>query len=83
MTDIKEDTATYAESERREATTCMALGAGVGALGAASAAITGVVCPLCWIVAPGLLGFGAFKRWRSEGCGQPTPAAKQPVEDEK
>ncbi len=49
---------------RFEGNTCMALGAGVGALGAASAALTGALCPLCIFIAPGLIGYGAFRRWR-------------------
>lgn len=53
------------EVQKREANTCMALGAGVGVLGTASAVITGVVCPLCVFVAPGLIGFGAYRKWRS------------------
>ncbi len=51
--------------EKNDANVCMALGAGVGTLGAVSAAITGAVCPLCLFVAPGLLGVGAYKRWRA------------------
>ncbi len=53
-----------AEKDRREGNTCIALGAGVGALGAISAAITGALCPLCIFVAPGLVGVGAIKRWQ-------------------
>ncbi len=48
--------------ERREANTCMALGAGVGALGAGAAIAGGAVCPLCYFVAPGLIALGAYKR---------------------
>lgn len=54
------------KKEKRDANTCMALGAGVGVLGVTSAAVTGALCPLCIIVAPALIGVGAFKRWRSE-----------------
>ncbi len=53
-----------AKSERHEGNTCIALGAGVGALGAASAALTGAICPLCIFIAPGLIGYGAFRRWK-------------------
>ncbi|MBX7143702.1 MAG: hypothetical protein K1X79_04560 [Oligoflexia bacterium] len=49
--------------QEREANTCMALGAGVGVLGAASAALTGALCPLCVVVAPGLIGLGAYRKW--------------------
>lgn len=51
------------DKEKKDANTCMALGAGVGILGAASAALAGAVCPLCIFIAPGLVGFGAYKRW--------------------
>lgn len=54
------------ESEKKDAEVCMALGAGVGLLGAASAAMVGAVCPLCVIVAPGLIGYGAIKRWKKD-----------------
>ena len=51
--------------DKRDANTCMALGVGVGALGAVAAALSGAVCPLCIFVAPGLLGIGAYKRWKT------------------
>jgi len=52
------------ESEKREANTIVALGAGVGALGVGAALVAGAVCPLCIFVAPGLVGVGLFKRWK-------------------
>ena len=51
--------------DKRDANTCMALGVGVGALGAASAALSGALCPLCIFIAPGLVGYGAYRRWRA------------------
>lgn len=51
------------DRDKKDANTCMALGAGVGILGAASAALAGAVCPLCIFIAPGLVGYGAYKRW--------------------
>ena len=51
------------KTEKREANTCVALGAGVGALGISAALVTGAVCPICIFVAPGLIGAGLFKRW--------------------
>ncbi len=61
-----EDTSknTTQDTDKKDANTCMALGAGVGALGAASAALVGAVCPLCIFIAPGLVGYGAYKRWK-------------------
>ena len=51
-------------SEKQDANSYIALGAGVGAFGVASAVTIGVVCPLCYFIAPGLVGYGAYKRWR-------------------
>ena len=65
MVDNKNSSERLAQ-DKKEANTCLALGAGVGALGAASAAITGAVCPLCFFIAPGLVGYGAFKRWKAK-----------------
>lgn len=59
---MKIDKPEHLEQERKEATTCMTIGAGVGVLGAASALLAGAVCPLCFFVAPGLIGVGAYKR---------------------
>jgi len=57
---IKED-----KKDKDDANTCMALGASVGVIGTASAVIAGAVCPLCFFIAPGLVGYGAYKRWKS------------------
>lgn len=48
--------------KKKEANQCIALGAGVGALGTGAAIITGAVCPLCVVVAPALIATGAFLR---------------------
>lgn len=39
----------------------MALGAGVGALGTVVGVISGAFCPICFIVAPALVGAGLLK----------------------
>ncbi len=52
--------------DKDDANTCIALGAGVGIVGAASAAFAGAVCPLCIFIAPGLVGYGAYRRWKSD-----------------
>ena len=59
------------KSKKKDASTLMALGAGVGVLGTASAVVAGAVCPLCIFIAPGLFGIGAYKRWRlsRKQCG--------------
>jgi uncharacterized membrane protein YebE (DUF533 family) len=53
------------DKDKKDANICMALGAGVGVLGTASAALAGAVCPLCVFIAPGLVGYGAYRRWKS------------------
>jgi uncharacterized membrane protein YebE (DUF533 family) len=54
-----------ATKEKSDANTCMALGAGVGVLGGAAALLGGALCPLCVIIAPGLMGYGAYRRWKA------------------
>ena len=52
------------KSDEKDANALVLMGVGVGALGAASAALVGAVCPLCVFVAPGLIGYGSYKRWK-------------------
>lgn len=61
--DLQSEQTKHLTSEKREANHCMALGAGVGALGVGAALATGAVCPICFIVAPGIVGAGILKRW--------------------
>lgn len=61
----EESTVDQATKGKKDANACMALGVGVGALGAASATLTGAICPLCIFIAPGLLGYGAYRRWKA------------------
>ncbi|QDV31851.1 hypothetical protein Spb1_37970 [Planctopirus ephydatiae] len=49
-------------AEIREANSCMALGAGLGAVGTGTAFLAGVTCPLCFMIAPALIGYGVWKR---------------------
>lgn len=49
----------------RDANSMIASGIGIGVLGAAAAAISGAVCPLCIVAVPALVGAGAYKRWRA------------------
>ena len=50
------------DSEKREANACIGLGVGVGALGVGGALLSAAVCPICVVVAPGLIGAGVIKR---------------------
>ena len=61
----KQDRSKELQQQEVEANSCIALGAGVGALGIAAAALTGAVCPLCYFVAPGLVGVGLFQKRRA------------------
>ncbi len=51
-----------AAAKKREANAVIAIGAGVGALGAGAALVAGAVCPLCVVIAPGLIGMGIVAR---------------------
>ena len=51
-----------ATKAKQEANAIMGIGAGVALVGAGSAAILGAVCPLCFIIGPGLIGAGAYNR---------------------
>jgi len=59
-----------AKKELQDANSCLALGAGVGAMGTGAALLTGATCPLCVIIAPALIGVGVWKRFAAgrEGC---------------
>ncbi|MDA0660525.1 MAG: hypothetical protein O2931_08505 [Planctomycetota bacterium] len=48
----------------REANSCLVLGAGVGAVGTTTALLAGAICPLCFVLAPALIGVGAWKRYQ-------------------
>ena len=57
-----------AERQLQEANTCLALGAGIGALGTGSALLAGAVCPVCYVVVPGLVAAGLIGRHRAKRC---------------
>ena len=50
--------------ELRQANSCLVLGAGLGAVGTTTALVAGATCPLCLVLAPVLIGVGAWKRYR-------------------
>ena len=66
------------EQSLQEANTCIALGAGVGLLGAAAATVAGAVCPICVVVAPGLIGYGAYARRKARRKAAVTAADQTP-----
>ena len=49
------------QQELRDAGSCLAMGAGVGTVGTASALLLGATCPICVIMAPALIGMGLVK----------------------
>ena len=53
-----------------EVTSALSLGVGIGALGLASAALLGSVCPACVIAAPALIGYGIHERVQRARTGR-------------
>ena len=49
------------QQELQDAGSCLAMGAGVGTVGTASALLLGATCPICVIIAPALIGMGLVK----------------------
>lgn len=65
--DLKDDKSCDVEegcSPCDKGTNNLLLGSGVGAYGAAIFVTTGAVCPTCVVLAPALLGYGAYKRYK-------------------
>lgn len=62
--DLKDEKTCSTEScsPCEKGTNNLLLGAGVGAYGTATFVATGAVCPACIVLAPALLGYGAYKR---------------------
>lgn len=61
--------------KKRDSTALIGSGVGVAALGAVGAAV-GVVCPLCVVAAPALVGAGLVQRWRARKADAPVPASE-------
>lgn len=61
-----------------DSTRLLIAGAGIGAIGIASAIVGAAVCPVCVVAAPALLGAGAYKRWRSRRARQGEPETDEP-----
>ncbi|MEZ6064340.1 MAG: hypothetical protein R3B90_01215 [Planctomycetaceae bacterium] len=62
MTTTCADELNQLEQDVRDANSCMAIGAGLGAFGTGSALLLGATCPICVVLTPALLGVGAIKR---------------------
>ena len=50
------------EEQKKEGEGHIKFGVGVGAFGATSLALIGATCPLCFFVAPAMVGIGIVKR---------------------
>lgn len=67
---------------KKDAHTLLVGGATLGAFSAITGALLGATCPMCIVVAPVMLGAGAFKRWqlaqleRREGDADATALAE-------
>ena len=64
------------QQELRDAGSCLAMGAGVGTVGTASALLLGATCPICVVMAPALIGLGLVK-----GYAARTKRAAMSIED--
>lgn len=51
--------------DNKDANNCIAFGVGLGSFGAIATALTGVVCPICYVAGPGFLGYGAYKKYKA------------------
>lgn len=49
---------------KSDAHTLLVGGATLGAFSAITGALVGATCPMCLVVAPVMLGAGAYKRWQ-------------------
>jgi len=49
---------------KEDAHTLLVGGATLGAFSAITGALVGATCPMCLVVAPVMLGAGAYKRWQ-------------------
>lgn len=54
------------QQELRDAGSCLVMGASVGTVGTASALLLGATCPICFIMAPALVGIGLIKGYAAK-----------------
>ena len=52
----------FSQKSLTDANQCMAIGVGVGGMGTVAALTLGATCPLCFFIAPALVGVGLIKR---------------------
>jgi hypothetical protein len=66
-----------AERKVRDGNTCIGMGVGLGAISAGAAAITGAVCPICYVAVPALLGMGLYERNQGKKLEQQEPQSSE------
>ena len=59
------------EKAKTEGNQCIALGLGVGGLGAVAAIGATAICPICVVVAPSLVAVGLYRRWTAGKANKP------------
>lgn len=71
------------EEQKKEGEGHIKFGVGVGAFGAGSLALIGATCPLCFFVAPAMVGVGIWKRQQAKKqlaqCELPDAATDDPT----
>lgn len=65
-----------AQQELRDAGSCLAMGAGIGAVGTISAVLIGATCPICIVMAPALIGMGLVKGYAATKRLKSAPDSK-------
>ena len=62
----REELERTSEEKLKDGNTCIGLGVGVGTLGAGTGLLIGATCPLCYFVAPALVGMGLVERRKAK-----------------
>lgn len=68
--------------ELGDANSCIAFGAGLGAVGTGAALLAGATCPLCVVFAPALIGYGFWKRFAANRERDVDPGSKRSEDGE-
>jgi len=81
---MKNTTKQDRNAEIRDANSCIAFGASLGAVGTGTALLAGATCPLCVVLAPALIGFGVWKRVAAKrgDCSETSAGPQNPVRSE-
>lgn len=79
-TNNKDSAIEHKNSNQRKSEGNLAIGAGVGigALGVGTTLVAGATCPLCYILAPVLVGVGIVRRSSRAKCSPSSDTKKEP-----